>query len=370
MKRLTTLLLALAGVTTTGCLAEVGGNECTSDRCTDDGSGSNSTAEARDCSDETKVKLISKDITIDSDADFANLPKEAKAGCWELDGVLHIDGDNVTSLEKLGDLISVNDIEITGTTLTTLDFLQNDVKVYGFVKVLDNDSLTSLAPLRAARFTGDVIEAFVPAIELRNNLELTTIDDIKAIPEIKGDLQVHNNPKLEALELRSLTKIDGDLRITQSGMTLVDLSQLESVRSIEVSQNPNLTSFMGLQTTIITGNVIFRQNTRLSMIGSMFSLTLIGGNLIVDDNDALTSLSGLISSMQRINGTVTISNNQVLTDLGQLSRTMQGIFGTVTVTNNPVLGYCKAYEVDRCINTGTVTNTGNGPQTSCNTWCP
>ncbi|MGE0400865.1 MAG: hypothetical protein AB7T06_29410 [Kofleriaceae bacterium] len=369
MKRLTTLLLALAGATTIGCVATVGGNECTSERCADDdGSGSDTTT-ARDCSDDNDVKTVAKDITIDSDADFANLPKEAK-GCWALDGVLRIETDKVTSLAKLGDLINVNDIEITDTTLTELDFLQDEVKVYGQVRVRNNSKLTSLAPLRASRYTGTVTEAFVPVLNISNNLELTSIAGIANVPEIKGELTVANNPKLASLELTSLTKIDGALSVTQNGITKLDLSQLANVASIEVSQNSLLTQISGLRATLIVGNVVLRQNPKLSQIGAMFSLTHIGGNLIVDDNDSLTTLNGLISSMQRVVGTVTIQNNQVLTDLGQLSHALQGL-GMVSVTNNPVLGYCKAWEVDRCTNAPTVINSGNGNNpNNCQSWCP
>lgn len=371
MKSLTTLLLALTGVTTTGCVATVGGNECSSERCADDDGGSGSST-ARDCSDESKVKTVAKNLTIDSDSDLDSLPSEAK-GCWALDGVLRIESDKVTSLEKLGDLVNVNDIEIVDTKLAALDFVQDQVEVFGHVRVQGNAKLTSLSPLRASRYTGTVSEEFVPFYVIDNNAELTTIGGLKYLTESTDQLTFTNNPKLTSIELPELTKVTGTgtFQVTGNGITTLTVSSLATVTSIDISQNPQLTNVSGLRVTLITGGIQFKNNPKLSSIGSMGSLTHIGGNLVVDDNDALSDLGGLTSSMQKVVGSVTVTGNQTLSNLGQLSRLSQGINGTVSVMNNPVLGYCAAWELDRCVASGAVTNTGNGnTQTNCPHWCP
>ena len=77
MKRLTTLLLTLAGVTTTGCVATVGGNECSSERCADDDGSDTGSATTTDCSDPDDVEVRTTPLTIRNDADFAALPKSA-----------------------------------------------------------------------------------------------------------------------------------------------------------------------------------------------------------------------------------------------------------------------------------------------------
>ena len=370
MKRLTTLLLALTGVTTIGCVATVGGNECTSERCTDDDGDGSGSATARDCSDPDKVKTEGanggKNITITSDADFAKLP----TGCWALNGTLRLQGSAVASVAKLGDLVDVNNLEIVDTQLATFDSLQQ-VTVYGHIRVTNNAKLTSFEKVTATKWTGSEILAgdTTQYFSITDNAELTNVNGLKYLQSIGADLQIERNPKLASLELIELATITGALTIKESGVTSVKLPALKTVASIEVSTNPQLTSFSGLAAATI-GNVTFRANPRLATIGNMGSLNMITGNLIIDDNDALADLYGLTSSMQRIVGQVNVSNNQVLTNLGQLSRLSLGIGLTVSITNNPVLGYCKAFELDRCVNSGTVTNTGNGSQQSCSTWCP
>jgi hypothetical protein len=369
MKRLTTLLLALTGVTTLGCVATVGGNECTSERCEEEEPGSGS-ATARDCSDPDDVEIEGanggKNITITSDADFAKLPD----GCWALNGTLRLQGSAVTSVEKLGDLVDVNNLEIVDTQLATFDSLQQ-VTVYGHIRVSNNSKLTSFERVTATKWTGSQILAgdTTQYFQITDNAELANINGLKYLQSVGADLQIERNPKLASFELVELQSISGALTIKESGVTSVKLPMLETVTSIEIAQNPQLSTFSGLAAATI-GNVTFRQNAKLAQIGSMSSLNMITGNLIIDDNDTLADLYGLTSSLQRIVGQVTVSNNQVLTNLGQLSRLSLGIGLTVTVTSNPVLGYCKAYELDRCVSSGTVTNTGNGSQQSCTTWCP
>jgi len=370
MKSLTTLLLALTGVTTIGCVATVGGNDC--ERCEgdDDGSGSGS-ATARDCSDPDDVEIEGanggKNITITSDADFAKLPKT----CWALNGTLRLQGSAITSLAKLGDLVDVNNLEIVDTQLATFDSLQQ-VSVYGHVRVTGNSKLTNFEKVTATKWTGtDLLAGDTTAyLVVSENPELTNVLGLKYLTTIGGELTLDNNPKLAAADFLELTNITGALTIKNNGVTSVKLSALKTVASIEVTQNPQLAMFSGLAAQNILGTVTFKANPKLLSIGTMSSLTLLGGNLIIDDNDLLADLNGLTSSLQRIVGSVTVSNNQTLSNLGLLSHLPLGITGSVTVTTNPVLGYCKAYEIDRCVNSGTVTNTGNGPQTNCTTWCP
>ncbi len=369
MKRLTTLLLALAGATTIGCVATVGGNECQSERCANEEEEGSGSATARDC-DEASVEIVGKtggkDLTITSDADFAKLPKK----CWALNGTLRLQGSAVTSVAKLGDLVDVNNLEIVDTQLETFDSLQQ-VSVYGHVRITSNAKLRSFERITATKWTGNypLTGDTTQYITITDNAELTNVSGIKYLSAIGADLQIERNAKLASLELMELQTINGSLTIKENGVTSVKLPALKTVTSIDVSQNPQLTTFSGLAAATI-GNVTFRQNAKLAQIGSMSSLNMITGNLIIDDNDTLADLYGLTSSLQRIVGQVNISNNQVLTNLGQLSRLSLGIGLTVSVTNNPVLGYCKAYEIDRCVNSGTVINTGNGPQQSCQTWCP
>jgi hypothetical protein len=105
----------------------------------------------------------------------------------------------------------------------------------------------------------------------------------------------------------------------------------------------------------------------LASLGTMSSLSQISGALVIDDNDALTDLSGLTGTMQRVTGAVTITGNANLTSLGALSHAQQ--INSASITNNPKLGTCRAVEIDHCVPNSTVTISGNLNQTNCACWC-
>lgn len=363
--RLTTLLLTLAGVTTTGCVATVGGNECTSERCTGEGSGSNTPA-AANCEGKTP-EVVQEPVTISETADFAGLP----TGCWKLDNTLRIEGPAITSLAKLGNLLDVNDLELVDTGLTEIDSKQL-IKVYGSLLVSGNAKLTKLDAdkLRIKRWDGETTGGeFSVAYVVRNNPVLASVTALKYAVQVDRELTVTNNPALATFEMPDLTRVGGALTISGTALTTLSFATLATVGGIDISTNSALTSVTGLATTTILGNLTLRGNPRLASLGAMNALAQISGNLVVDDNDALTDLAGLTGSMQRIGGTVTISGNAALTSLGQLSHLTQGIGATVSITDNPTLGYCKAVEVDHCVQSGQVTITGNLNQNNCNCWC-
>jgi hypothetical protein len=367
MKPTTLIVLTLAGVTTTGCMASVGGDECTSDRCQagdDAGTGSGRTV---DCDD---PEVLTTNLVISSDADFRNIPSH----CWTLNANLRMEGTAITSLDKLGALTEVNNLELVGTSLTAVD-TQQTLKVYGDLLVSSNTKLTNIDKLDVRRWDGQTSgEAFSVGYTIRDNAELTSLEGMRYIPQVDKDLVITNNPKLATLELTELTKVNGALTISGIGANTINVSHLSSVGSIEISSNSALTTISGLATTVIYGNVTLRGNAHLATVGSMSSLTQITGNLIVDDNDALTTLAGLAgSAMQRISGSVTVTGNAALADLGQLSHLTQGIGSTVSISNNTALETCLAVELDRCVQSSTVTITGNKNastnKSNCAAWC-
>ena len=121
-------------------------------------------------------------------------------------------------------------------------------------------------------------------------------------------------------EFNELAKVTGGVHITGTGATALRFPVLATLGRLEVANNPALTQISGLVATSINGDVTLRTNPALATIGTMSSLTQIGGSLIVDDNDALVDLTNLIpTGMNRISGALTISNNARLSGLGKLS---------------------------------------------------
>lgn len=359
--RLTTLTMLASLTGTAGCLAEVGGGECTSERCKDDPKTKPTSVTCTDANTEEKTT----NLVLRTAADFATLP----TGCWSLNANLRIEGAAITSLAKLGDLTEVNDLELVDTGLTTVDAKQQ-LKVYGSLLVSGNTKLASLANLAVKKWDGPTQGGtFSVAYTVRNNALLANLDGLKYIAKVDGDLRISDNPKLGALELGELTTIGGGLYVTSTGAPSLAISQLASVGRVEISTNPQLASIHGFAATAIRGDLVLRGNPALTSVGAMSSLTTISGNLTIDDNDALVDLASLTGTMQRITGTVVVSGNAQLTALGQLGHLTGGIGATVEVTNNPKLPSCRAVEIDHCVQSGTVTIQGNLPGTNCNCWC-
>jgi len=351
---------------TSSCIADVGGDECVGKRCKADDSGSGS-ASPTGCAD---AEERTTNLTIRSDADFDALPK----GCWELNANLRLEGPGITTLARLGDLTEVNDLELIDTKLTSIS-TKKTIKVHGSLLVSGNTQLANLNNLAVKRWDGPTQGgAFAVSYTIRNNAALTAIDGLKYINQVDVDLRITDNPKLAAVELAELTKVTGGVHITGTGAAAIRLPVLATLGRLEVAGNPQLTQISGLAATSISGDVTLRANPALATIGSLSSLTQIGGALVVDDNDALVDLSNLISTgMNRIYGGVTISNNARLTGLGQLARMLDGVTGAVTITSNPALSVCRALEVDHCAQVGTAVATISGNAGTANTcascWC-
>lgn len=356
--RLTTLTGILT-LTSAACMQPVGGGDCTGERCDMPDAGP-----VAKCADDSKITELGTNVVIRTLADFDRLPK----GCWALNANLRIEGQAITSLAKLGDLVEVNDLELVDTGLTTID-ARIPFDVFGSLLVSGNTKLTSLSNLAVKKWEGTTTGgAFTVSYTVRNNPVLAGVDALKYIKVVDADLRFTDNPKLAAVSLDELTTVTGAVVVANTGATTVGFPQLARVGRVEITANPALTTVRGFGATSIGGDFILRGNPQLAQLGTMSSLTSISGSLVVDDNDALADLSGLTGTMQRVSGAVTITGNANLTGLGSLSHASS--LGAGTITNNPKLGSCKAVEVDHCVPNSTVSISGNaGSTTNCNCWC-
>ena len=355
-----TILTGLLSLSMTACLADVGGGECVGERCKDDNAPDAGMPTAATCSNPQEVTTA---VTIRTASDFDSLPK----GCWSLNATLRLEGQAVTSLQKLGDLTEVNDLEIVDTALTQLD-AKKQIKVWGSLLVSGNTKLTALNNLAVKKWEGQTQGgAFFVTYNVRNNAQLASLDGLRYIQTVDGDLRITDNAKLSMVELPELGKVGGALVVSNTGATQINLSQLTQLGRVEIASNSALTSVRGFGAATIGGDFILRGNPQLASLGTMSSLTTILGSLTIDDNDALTDITGLTGTMQRVAGTLTISGNANLTNLGSLSRAQQ--INSASILNNPKLGYCRAVEVDHCVPNSTVTISGNLNQNNCACWC-
>lgn len=303
---------------------------------------------------------VTSPITIRTDADFDQVPKT----CWDLFAKLRIEGPSIGSLAKLGPLKGVNDLELVDTSLKSIDTAL-PLTVYGAVTITGNKQLASLANLPVEN-----ADNLTATYTIRNNPALASLDGIKYIQAVEGELRITDNPLLSEIALDELTTVTGALTIANTGATRIDLGSLQTASRLEISGNSKLTTFDGLAASVIKGDFILRNNAVLANLGAMSSVTRVEGMLVIDGNAALENLDAF-GGLQYITSSLSITNNPKLATVGRMSH-LSGIGTTVTVTGNTSLPYCLAHEIDHCVTSGAVTISNNKPNTQtaqCACWC-
>lgn len=341
-------VIALAG---SACVGEVGGGEA--GRSRKPGTTTAETPTSGDC------KKIDGPLTIRTNADFDKLPTT----CWDLYGKLRIEGAEIASVHRLGQLTAVNDLELVDTAVQLLD-VEKPFDVWGSVTITGNSRLTSLDKLRV-QDADDLTTAYT----VRNNPLLANLGGLAYAKTVEGELRIADNAKLSAIAFDELTAA-GSVAISGNGATSLDLGSLQQVGRVEISNNLALATITGAAAPTIKGDLVLRGNRALTSLGAWSSVTRVEGALTIDDNDGLANLNSL-AGMQYVTGAVSITNNALIASVDPVSH-LKGIGLSVLVTGNASLSNCRAIEIDYCVPSGAVTYYSNQPNTggSCpRFWC-
>lgn len=117
-------------------------------------------------------------------------------------------------------------------------------------------------------------------------------------------------------ELATCTSIEGDLKITGSGLESLDgLESLQSVHYLVVVGNPKLRSISGLSGLRNAAGVTVQNNSSLESLKGLEGLHAVEG-VVITANPKLKTLDGL-SGLQRADAVIVVSNEQ-LTDVSAL----------------------------------------------------
>lgn len=131
-----------------------------------------------------------------------------------------------------------------------------------------------------------------------------------------GDLTIADASDVATLEPWTCLT-GGDLTITTSVLTDVDLPNLQWVG----------------------GNLIIENNTTLTSLSGLSALFDVNGDLNITGNAGLTTLSGL-SALQSVGGSLEVASNPDLASLGLTAVNSVGIMsedGSITIDSNPAL---------------------------------
>ncbi|NTV83137.1 MAG: T9SS type A sorting domain-containing protein [Bacteroidales bacterium] len=276
-------------------------------------------------------------------------------GCTAIDGDLVIEGSDITNLDSLIVITSIegqlwikhNPELVSLSGLDSISFIGEDLRIY------DNDSIVNLSGLGNLVFVGD-------RIMISDNASLTSFSGMDKLTETQGLLIISTNDALVDLNgLENLQRIGGHLKISFN----VGLSSLEGLENVDtvggslgILYNSSLLTLSGLNGLIavfgltqILGNDSLQSLTgleNLNYIGEEFSiesnpkitdltglssLNFVGSTFYIDDNNSLSSLSGM-GNFDSINGNLMISQNNALTSLNGLENVVS--LSSLVVFNN------------------------------------
>ena len=267
--------------------------------------------------------------------------------------------DNFSALQSIGGSF----VMARNKRLTTLGNFSNLQSIGGYFSVWDNDTLTSLGNFPALMSIG-IGRAHVPSshspvsgvsIVVENN---SSLSDCSVLTELIlvgstaaiGDIYISSN----ATGCDSPSEIDtsyintgyrGNITVTTQTEVNDLYTRLENIKTIlgnltvgssVSSQRSDITDLTPLSNiTLITGDIRIQQNEQLTNLNGLDSLQSIGGYFNVNSNNSLTTL-GNFSTLQSVGEYISINNNSSLTTLGNFTD-LQSIGQYFSVTGNDSL---------------------------------
>jgi hypothetical protein len=247
----------------------------------------------------------------------------------------------------------IGDVEITGNNITNLNGLTSLASIEGGLFIYNNPLLTSLSGLNTLHNIGGM------GLWMENNPGLTTLAGLGSLSTIGGlyigesmpltnlaglshvcliyprGVEIKNNQSLA--DLTGLDNVQSIGILSVSGSCLSSLNGLNSVTSLngalEIIECPNLTDFSGLDQVESIGDYLYIESCpSLSHLTGLGKLASIGGKLYISGNQNLIDLNGL-DSLKSIGGEVYIHACGHLNSLSALHN-LTSIVGYLMVESN------------------------------------
>jgi len=276
------------------------------------------------------ISLSSQAEVDDFATDYSN--------CTDTNGSLIINTDSdINDLSPLSGIENISgSLVISGdfgdpSQLTNLDGL--NIITLNSLSIIENQALTEIDALSSVTTLQN------GSIAIYDNPQLTNLDGIANIVpegngnagELDGNLEIYNNPLVTSLDVfDNITQVNFELDISEMpGLSnLNGLDNITGAGELVIGDNQNLTSLNGLSgLTEVTQNANIGGNSSLTNLSGLNNLVEVGNVFDIDDNDQLTSLSGLNSLTQvgtnlptfGSGGHLIIRNNQNLSSLNGLN---------------------------------------------------
>ena len=232
------------------------------------------------------------------------------------------------------------DLTITGSSITSLSALSQLTSLGGDLDIAGNDSLLNLSGLGS-------MTSISGNLNIGNNAAMESICALENVTEVGGDLSVTSNGYLRngyydaAYCSWDLSSVGGDI-VFEDNIRLQELGFLRSLTvhsgSLTIRNSAaSLSNFQhGFSLTSVGGDLVIESNGAENLY-ELRNLNSVGGSLLITGNnlDSLEDLIGLVS----VGGSLTISSNDLLRHVGGLVN-LQTVGGSLTVQDNLSLNDC------------------------------
>lgn len=260
--------------------------------------------------------------------------------CTNIEGTLVITATDLTNLNGLDQIESIetelifDNNTFTDLSILELPFLDEDGPGENKVTFRNNAFVNNLAGL------GSFMNGPFDTVVIENYPGLTDMSGFDAglFIEQNFTLRLSQNPQLSSLTgMENLISI-GDLQLVANPM-LTSLSGLENVsvfERLELIDNVLLSDLSAIsQVLTFDKGLTISGSDALASLADLQNLIVIpDGYLVIDNNNALTDLSGL-NNLLSVAGLV-ITNNQNLTTLIHLND-LEAIIEDLEISDNPLL---------------------------------
>ncbi|MRH99859.1 T9SS type A sorting domain-containing protein [Kriegella sp. EG-1] len=293
----------------------------------------------QDFSGLSSLSTISQELQIRDNPSLQNLIGLESLESIGLDLQININ-PSLLNLNGLDNLKTVSrHLEISqNATLTEIKALKNLETISGDLSVNQNPLLLNLLGLEKITEIGrhmyigfntslinlnglDNLESILSSSNINNNTKLKSLDGLSSLKSVNAfEFELLNNTELTNINaLENLSQIKGDL-ILQNNDSLVDFSGLESLNYIEgtlsIKDNEKLESLSGIQNidNESIANLVIENNPALAICEALSICNYLGGSSPRNILDNKFGCDTEIEILNRCDGALNLITGQILYD--------------------------------------------------------
>ena len=185
-------------------------------------------------------------------------------------------------------------------------------------KMWQNDEYVGESNPGLKHLTGLGVERVEGSFWTHDNPSLMSLQGIGTLKTIRGDLWIESNPSLETLDHLKVQEADGYVKVmtNPSLQSLNGLNRLSKAHGVVVWECDMLKSLAGLNSMqSLSSYLDVRKNGALESFDGLQSLASVAGDVFIEDNPNLASLTAL-GSITKLEGGLMMHRNGPVIRIG------------------------------------------------------